>query len=34
LRSAGAITSYKRKDSDDGSMRAITPADVIEALPA
>lgn len=32
LRSASAITSYKRHSADDGSMRAITPAEVAEAL--
>jgi heptosyltransferase I len=32
LRSSSAITSYKRHSADDGSMRAITPAEVIEAL--
>jgi len=34
LRSSTTITSYKRRDSDDGSMRAVTPANVVEALKA
>jgi heptosyltransferase-1 len=32
LRSASAITSYKRRAADPGSMRAISPAEVIEVL--
>jgi len=32
LRSSSAVTSYKRRAPDDGSMRAVTPAEVIEAL--
>lgn len=32
LRSSSAVTSYKRRAADPGSMRAITPAEVIEAL--
>ena len=32
LRSANAVTSYKRHAADDGSMRAVSPAEVIEAL--
>ena len=32
LRSSSALTSYKRRGSDPGSMRAITPAEVVEAL--
>ena len=32
LRSSTAITSYKRRASDPGSMRAISPAEVIDAL--
>jgi hypothetical protein len=32
VRAASAVTSYKRHAADDGSMRAITPAEVIEAL--
>src|SRR6185295_14916798 len=34
LRSPRAITSYKRRAADPGSMRAVTPADVVEALKA
>ncbi|MCU1335534.1 MAG: Lipopolysaccharide heptosyltransferase [Bryobacterales bacterium] len=34
LRSAGAVTSYKRRAADPGSMRAVSPAEVIEALTA
>jgi lipopolysaccharide heptosyltransferase I len=34
LRSSTAITSYKRRAADSGSMRAVTPCDVIEALGA
>jgi heptosyltransferase-1 len=34
LRSAGAITSYKRNAADNGCMRAVTPDEVIEALGA
>jgi len=26
------VTSYKRHAADDGSMRAVSPAEVIEAL--
>jgi heptosyltransferase-1 len=32
LRSSSAITSYKRRAADPGSMRAISPAEVLEAL--
>lgn len=32
LRSANAVTSYKRHAADDGSMRSVSPAEVIEAL--
>jgi lipopolysaccharide heptosyltransferase I len=32
LRSSTAITSYKRRGVDPGSMRAISPAEVLEAL--
>jgi heptosyltransferase-1 len=32
LRSPSAITSYKRNAADAGSMRAVSPAEVIEAL--
>jgi len=32
LRRPGAVTSYKRRPTDDGSMRGIEPAAVIEAL--
>jgi heptosyltransferase-1 len=32
LRHPGAVTSYKRRSDDDGSMRAIEPAAVMEAL--
>ncbi len=32
LRRPGAVTSYKRRADDDGSMRAIEPAAVVEAL--
>ncbi len=32
LRSSTAITSYKRRAADPGSMRAVSPAEVIEAL--
>jgi len=32
LRSAGAVTSYKRRLSDTGSMRAVSPSEVAEAL--
>jgi heptosyltransferase-1 len=32
LRRQGAITSYKRREDDDGSMRAIDPSAVVEAL--
>jgi heptosyltransferase I len=34
LRSSDAITSYKRRTTDAGSMRAISPAEVMEALSA
>lgn len=34
LRSSSAVTSYKRRATDAGSMRAISPAEVIEALSA
>jgi|SRR5579862_262363 len=34
LRSPSAVTSYKRYSGDDGSMRAIEPAAVLEALSA
>lgn len=32
LRSSTAVTSYKRRAADPGSMRAVSPAEVIEAL--
>lgn len=32
LRSAGAVTTYKRRSADLGSMRAVSPAEVIDAL--
>lgn len=32
LRSAGAVTSYKRAAADSGSMRAVSPCEVFEAL--
>jgi heptosyltransferase-1 len=32
LRSSTAVTSYKRRASDSGSMRAISPAEVLESL--
>jgi heptosyltransferase-1 len=32
LRSAGAVTSYKRRAPDSGSMRAVSPTEVAEAL--
>jgi heptosyltransferase-1 len=32
LRSAGAVTNYKRRAADLGSMRAVSPAEVVEAL--
>lgn len=32
LRSPTAITSYKRRAADDGSMRAVSPSEVIDAL--
>ncbi len=32
LRSATAVTTYKRRSTDTGSMRAVSPSDVIEAL--
>jgi heptosyltransferase-1 len=32
LRSSTAVTSYKRRAADPGSMRAISPAEVLEAL--
>jgi heptosyltransferase-1 len=34
LRSSTAITSYKRRATDPGSMRAVSPAEVLEALTA
>ncbi len=34
LRSADAVTSYKRRDAEDPSMRAIQPGEVIEVLNA
>lgn len=34
LRSSTAITSYKRRAADPGSMRAVSPAEVLEALTA
>lgn len=34
LRAAGAVTSYKRRDDIDGSMRAVSPLQVLEALDA
>ena len=32
LRSSSAITSYKRRSADAGSMRAVSPSEVVEAL--
>ena len=32
LRSSSAVTSYKRRAADPGSMRAISPAEVLDAL--
>src|SRR5689334_1556357 len=32
LRSSSAVTSYKRRAADAGSMRAVSPAEVVEAL--
>jgi heptosyltransferase-1 len=32
LRSSSAVTSYKRRAADPGSMRAVSPAEVIEVL--
>lgn len=34
LRSGGVATSYKRADATHDSMRAISPEEVLEALPA
>jgi len=34
LRSAGVQTTYKRAAAGHDSMRAISPEDVLEALPA
>ena len=34
LRSADAVTSYKRREEEDPSMRAIQPGEVIEVLNA
>ena len=32
LRSPEALTSYKRRDEEDASMRAIQPGEVLDAL--
>ena len=32
LRAPSAVTTYKRRASDDGSMRAVSPSEVLEAL--
>jgi heptosyltransferase-1 len=34
LRSPDAVTSYKRRDTEDPSMRAIQPGEVMEVLNA